>query len=137
MKYIKYLILVIAVLAGVGYYMWNKPKQSIERKDADYVMAPENLLQEFQSNEENANKKYLDKIVSVKGKINSMSADTSGVTSIQIDTGDPMSSITCQLSKDQSEKNTDLKEGNDIQIKGICTGMLMDVILVDCVVVEN
>ncbi len=136
MKYIKYLVLVIAMIASLGYYMWNKPKQSIERKDADYVMAPENLLQEFQSNEEHANKKYLDKIVSVKGKINSLKSDIKGVTSVQIETGDPMSSITCQLSKDQSEKHPDLKEGKDIQVKGICSGMLMDVVLVDCVV-EN
>lgn len=137
MKYLKYLVLVIAVVAGVGYYMWNKPKQSIERKQADYVMVPENLLQEFQVNEESANKKYLDKIVSVKGKINSMKADTKGITSIQIDTGDPLSNISCQLTKDQSEKNTALKEGGDIQVKGICTGILMDVVLVDCVVEAN
>lgn len=137
MKYLKYLVIVIAVAAGIGYYMWNKPKQSIERKQADYVMVPQNLLQEFQENEESANKKYLDKIVSVKGKINSMKADTKGITSIQIDTGDPLSNISCQLTKDQSEKNKGLKEGADVQVKGICTGILMDVVLVDCVVEAN
>ena len=48
--------------------------------------------------------------------------------------GSSISSVICQFEKENVWEVKDLKEGDNITIKGICTGYLMDVVMVRCVV---
>lgn len=132
------LIIALGVTAALsfGYYLLNKPKNSIASQKADFTMEPAKLLAEFESSEEDANRTYLDKIVMVNGTISSISEDK-GHKTIALDTGNPMSNVSCELSAKESLKKLSYNEGDRISLKGICTGMLMDVVLVDCVVLTN
>ena len=49
---------------------------------------------------------------------------------VSIETEDDFGSILCHLSEASTLKMKELKEEQTIAIKGICTGFLMDVILV-------
>jgi hypothetical protein len=136
-KYIKY-IAAIVIAAGVfTYYYINKPKTSLENKEADVIISPQKLLEDFTKDEQQANAKYLDKIIEVSGKVAAKNIDQNKKVSIMMDTGDPMSNVTCELSKDQAEKSSAFDEGSFIEVKGKCTGMLTDVILVDCVILTE
>ena|SRR5690242_5648387 len=139
-KYLKYVaaVIIAAVSFGYfGYYYINKPKESIARKEPDVIISPQKLLEEFTADEQAANAKYLDKIIEVSGKVASKNKSESNKITILLDTGDPMSSVTCELSPKETSKSSAVDEGSIIEVKGICTGMLSDIVLVDCIILSD
>lgn len=136
-KYIKYAAVLVLAAGAFGYYYVNKPKASLENKQPDVIISPQKLLEDFTSDEQQANAKYLDKIIEVSGKVSSKNVDKNRKVSILMDTGDPMSSVTCELNPGQVEKSSGFDQGSFIEVKGKCTGMLSDIILVDCVILTN
>jgi hypothetical protein len=136
-KYIKYVAALVLVAGTFSYYYINKPKASLENKQPDIIISPQKLLADFTADEQKANAKYLDKIIEVSGKVTAKNIDQNKKVSILMDTGDPMSSVTCELSPDQEKKSSGFKEGSFIEIKGKCTGMLSDIVLVDCIILTE
>jgi hypothetical protein len=51
-------------------------------------------------------------------------------------TPEMMFGVACTMLKDQSEKVAQLKTGQQVTIKGLCTGYTMDVVLNDGSLVE-
>lgn len=140
MKKSSYIIIAILfVCAGaIGtYYYLNRSVAGISGTKADFSLTPQNLLADFTKDEHSANARYLDKVIVTEGKINSIKSDEKNNVNIVLDTGDPMSSISCVLDKDETEKSEKLKLNDAVKIKGVCTGMLMDVIMVNCVIEDK
>lgn len=135
----KKILLILFVLAagGVAYgvYMYNKPHKNMQRQAVDFKMAASTLYNDFEENEEAANAKYLDKVIAVSGSIRSIVKED-GKVSIILDTDNLLGGITCELDDFSEHTQTDFQEGDQISIKGICTGMLMDVVLVRCVIIS-
>ena len=127
---ISVLVLVIA-LAVVGYKIYNKPHVDVASEKADITITATNLFADFSNDEEKANATYLDKIVEVKGVIGKIAKEEEKVI-INLNTGDDFGSVLCHLSDPSTGKVKDIKEGESIKVKGICTGFLMDVVLVKC-----
>ena len=127
---ISVLVLVIA-LAVVGYKIYNKPHVDVASEKADITITATNLFADFSNDEEKANATYLDKIVEVKGVVGKIANEEEKVV-INLNTGDDFGSVLCHLSDSSTEKVKDIKEGESIKVKGICTGFLMDVVLVKC-----
>lgn len=125
----------IAVLIGgvYGYMQYNKPHLDIGKATVDYNLDAKDLLEDFQNDEAAAGEKYLDKVLLVNGEVKEISVQDEK-TSIMLKTGDPLSSILCEL-----EEPGDLEKispGQQIKIKGVCSGMLMDVVLVRSIVIN-
>lgn len=135
-KYIKYVLLLAAIGLGSAYFMYNKPHKNIQKAKADFALNASELFTEFEANEESANTKYLDKVVEVEGKIQSIKMEDNGQTSIVLDSGSMMFGVSCQLDTTKQATAKQYSEGDNIKLKGVCTGMLMDVVLVRCVPVE-
>jgi hypothetical protein len=135
-KIIFSIIGIAAIAAGFGFYLFNKPHQSIENTTAAASTFANNLVAEFEANENTANQKYLGKIVEVKGIISDQSTDEHGVVNVVLQGGD-LAGVGCQFEKTVKLTDLSLQKGQQIIVKGICTGMLMDVVLVDCVLVNN
>ena len=132
-KYLKY-ILLLGVLGGAfGFYMYNKPHQDMTKSTADLKLSSTQLFADFEENETTANVKYLDKIVEVSGRVKEVSQDENGMTSLTLETESDMFGVICQLDNLTKHARTDFKEGEEVKLKGICTGVLMDVVLVRCV----
>jgi tRNA_anti-like len=135
----KYIILIsILVLLGAAMYalyLYNKPHQSIANDEPAYSLSAEELYKQFDSNEEEANKTYLGKIIQVSGRVNQLARDE-GKTSIYMETNG-MNAVSCQMEAGSEKMAEAIKEGDNTTLKGICTGMLMDVVLVDCVIANN
>jgi hypothetical protein len=126
--------LVLALLGGIyGYYQYNRGVESLENKKADIAMTGADLLKAFETNEAEANKSYLDKVIEIKGKVVKFEK-SSEKNSLYLETGNEMSSVICEM--ENSQKNDNIKEGDVVSIKGKCTGYLMDVVLVQCVLVN-
>ncbi|MBK5286523.1 MAG: hypothetical protein JJE25_14080 [Bacteroidia bacterium] len=136
----KKLIIITSVLTlaavAYGFYLYNKPHQSIAKEKAAYSLSAEQLYSQFDSNEEGANKTYLGKVIAVDGRIEQFTRDEKGNMNIYLATGG-MNVVSCQMESKSMKQTASLLPGDKVTLKGICTGMLMDIVLVDCVIAEN
>lgn len=129
---------VIVVLAGAGfaYLQYNKPHRDTASETPAYILEASTLYAAYAADEAAANAKYMDKLLLVKGTIAQISAADGDAASIMLQTEDPLSGVSFQLLPAEAEKLESVQEGDRVQIKGICTGKLMDVVLVRGVLVE-
>lgn len=123
-------ILLIGALA-YAYYQYNRKPASLKGQEAEISISADSLLSAFESDEAQANIRFLDKIVSIEGQIEDIEAAES-VTTVSLITANPMSMILCQMEGNP----TDLEIGQEVRLKGKCTGYLFDVVLTKCVIDE-
>ena len=131
-------LLALLIGGGIGYYMWNKPHETIGKPD--FSLTATEIMAEFDKDEAEAMKKYIGRdgntlVVQVSGKILDVKNDTSGIT-IALDTGDPINGVSCVLDRFTEHPRTDFKVGDGVKLKGLCTGKLSDVIIDRCVEVQ-
>lgn len=127
-------IAIVAVMLLYVYYLYNKPHRNVSAEEATQSETAANLFKKFSENEQTANEMYLDKVVRVRGKVKEISKDDKGNTVVILETGDPAGGINCTF--DEKEKSKTFKKEENIEVKGLCTGMLMDVVLIKCTLIQ-
>lgn len=127
------LVVLGLIAAGVGFYMYNKPVESLNNKKADVSVSAEQLLADYESNEEDANGKYLGKVVEVSGKVAEITTEE-GKNKVHFETANPISVVISEL--DAGNTVEGLQVGDQATVKGMCSGYLSDVILVRSTVVK-
>ena len=133
-KKILFAVIILAVLGGAyGYYEYNRPVASIEKKKADVALTASELLAAFEADEAAANSQYTEKIIQVTGVISELVSKESG-NKIFMETNNPMSGVICEM--EDGQEISLLKTGEKITIKGKCTGFLSDVVLVQSSLVQ-
>lgn len=135
----KIILLAIVVIGGTsGLYAWKEFNRThadtVKLKPAFSYNAME-LVEEFEKDELKANEKFNDKVIAVKGNISKIESSDNTQKILLGDQGS-IRSVLCQLDAGHKNQLTNLKEGNPVIIKGVCTGMLMDVILIRCVLTK-
>lgn len=115
--------------------LYNKPLADIKKADVDITITAQNLLDDYKKDEDLANKKYVDNIVQIKGEISKISVEN-GNSVITLKDLNGESGIMCHLLPEENLNILKLKKGSQIIIKGVCTGNLLDVIMVRCVLVN-
>jgi hypothetical protein len=116
-------IVLLAAACAAYYYVMNKPHRSIGDEDGIAITA-DSLFDAFAANEQAANAAYLNKVLRVKGKVKAVDRNTEGKQIIVMDTGDLMFGINCTM-----DTEAVVAEGDEIEVKGICTGYLADVVI--------
>ena len=119
--------LLLAVAGVVWYILTEKFIDTAERK-ADYAVNAADIIKEFQQNDSLANKKYTEKIISVKGIVSGVEAADTTVNIKMSDTatGDY---IIFAFQQQQLSEAKKLKEGELVSIKGSCSGGVYSQIL--------
>ena len=138
-KRVKYLIpVLIVIFLGItaGLMAYYKPHKSVANINPDYVTHADALYDEFILQEQRANEKYLDKVVMVKGEVKQVTKVADDRVNITLETGDEIFGVSCTFEKGNSDLLA-MNEGDEISVKGICAGMLMDVVLINCVLATN
>ena len=127
------IILIVGALMAVlfGVYEYNRPHKSLTNQTPDFSMSSMELLSDYQTDESDSDKKYLNKIIQVNGLLREVQVDHMNEISLVLEAGEEMSAVICEMEKGVY-KESDFTEGDQVSIKGICTGMLMDVVLVQC-----
>ncbi len=128
-KYLIIIPLLALIGAFVGYRMYNKPHTETAGSVADVVISPADLLAAYDMDEVKADSTYLDKIIELEGIVININQIEKG-GSISLDTGNPMSSIICEFENQSDIAN--VKVGDNVKVKGFCTGKLMDIVLSRC-----
>lgn len=130
--------LLIAVFIGIATigYIYNKPHTDVSQSKASMSLTSTILLNDFENDEAKANTKYLDQIIEVTGVVTDLS--TSGEkTIITFGNKQAMGTVLCHTRPGEQKKAKNIRKGDSIIIKGICTGYLMDVVLIECVIEDN
>jgi len=127
-------VLVVCVGAtGVVYYLYNKPVKDdkVDSSIQGIQVSALNLSKEFANNEQNANTKYLDKVIDVTGLVTELEHNQDGGYMVVLQTDDPMMGIQCAM---RDTKATATK-GATLSIKGKCSGYgITGVTLTGCVI---
>ena len=132
--------IVLLALIAVGIYAWSEYQRT--PPGADGLVAKESvsavdLLKAFQADETAATAKYVgttEQAVQVSGSIRSMEPVDAGKVNVVLETGEALAGVVCEFAEADVPK--DWRSGATVSVKGICTGMLLDVVLVRCAAVE-
>jgi hypothetical protein len=119
-------------LMAIVYYQYNRQAPEITNVAGQTVSA-DALLNAFSTNEELANKLYLNKVVQVTGNVTEIKHGTANTVQVLLNADDPMSTIACTMEKSKQQ----VMAGQTITVKGICTGYLNDVVLIECILVSS
>jgi hypothetical protein len=131
-KYFFGIGILLICLAGWGIYMVYKPHRNVQGEDAAATLTATSLYNEFLKNESQANQKWVGKVLEVKGTISSVT-EAGNYVSLNI-TATTDGGVNCSVLKKDLPENYKLNKGDSIMVKGKCTGFLMDVNLVDCII---
>jgi hypothetical protein len=130
------LLLALVAAAAAGIYGWSeynrKPAGTGDAK-ADLVITADSLLLGFTSDENAANARFNEKVVEVSGKVRSV-VEEGGKVNVTLETSDALAGVVCEFAPADAPGATE--PGETLRIKGICTGYLIDVVLVRCSIVE-
>lgn len=138
-SYFKILIIsLIVIIIGlfIALNLYNKPFINVSKSSPDIIVNSQVLLNDYQEDEVLANKKYVDRLIQVTGVIIEISIEQ-GVTIITLKDFNGLSTIICHMLPEDNLKVLKFEKGNTIILKGICTGYLLDVIMVKCVLINN
>jgi len=116
--------------------LYNKPFIDIKNSNPKIEVTVKNILVEFESNERIASEKYVDNIILVKGKIADISI-SNGNSIITLKEENSDSSVICQMLAEDNLNALKLEKGNEVTIKGVCAGYLLDIMMVRCILTND
>ncbi len=121
------IIFILGIGGVIGYRMWNKPFKDPLQGDAIKVTAIQ-LFNDFNSNEANAQKRYVpeklgDKKLEITGQINEMGKNEDEEVFYTLKTADETFGVKCIMDKGAEIANA--KVGDSITVRGFCNGYNM------------
>lgn len=122
-----------AILAAL--YMFNLKHTDMLKAKPDFLVTATVLQKAFEDDETAASKLYINKIVEVTGKIASVKPADNNIISISLVTGSDLSSVICTFPAITNPSK--LNVGDEITLRGECSGFLMDVLLNNCALIPN
>ena len=129
---------IVMIGIGLGIYLYNKPHADISKIPPDFILDAKALFDEFESDEANASRKYIDKVIQVKGTLAEINRNRDG--SVVLSLEDVFFGVSCSLDsttvKTVAAKIEQLQSGEQVVIKGLCDGMLTDVKLSHCILID-
>jgi tRNA_anti-like len=129
---------VFVALAGIlaALYMFNLKHTDMAKARPDFKITSTILQKAFEDDETAASKLYINKILEVTGKIASVKPPAENkFISISLVTGSDLSSVICTFPAISDPSK--LSVGEEITLRGECSGFLMDVLLNNCAIIQN
>ena len=131
-KYFIIIAIIVLIVAAWVYHLFTANRPGLAGVNADISINAVDLYNQFQSDENTADKKYLDKVIEIKGTITDIQ-QTDTTLSIELKGADS-GGINCGVANDGHDKTLSFQKGAIITVKGRCSGFLMDVNMVDCII---
>jgi hypothetical protein len=112
-------IAIIVIAAVIGFMMWNEPHRDI--KDATAVKTTAILLYtNLTKDSARMKSKLVNQVVEVSGEVKNVLKNQKGDQIILLKTNTSGGSVNCTM----EEKISNVKPGDTISIKGICSGYI-------------
>ncbi|MGK0412111.1 MAG: hypothetical protein ACJA1B_000300 [Polaribacter sp.] len=134
-----FLVVFISFLLIFGLYCYFRIQKEatihMESVAASYHVNTDDFIANFKQDEKGTNKKFAGKIIKVKGKVKEVSFLNNTNTVILF--GDENSGIICDFDQNQTKEIKALTKNQTVTIKGIYKGFLKDVILLNCLLMND
>jgi hypothetical protein len=119
-KIILGLVVVGLIGGGIVYWQFNKSHRDIGGEEASIQISSMDLFQSYVEDEAGSNKKYLDKVIQINGVITEISNEGENGSLVVLQSQDDFFGVNGYFDKGVSIEG--LEVGNEIKIKGHCTG---------------
>ena len=113
-----------------------RPQKSLAGKQPDYRFEADYFYNLYQGSEAEADSIFIDRVIEVTGIIAGVVRENDGKVLVLLRDKFSFAGINCSMDERFINESVILKAGNAITIKGVCAGMLIDVVLMRCVVSE-
>lgn len=133
-------IVLLIVISGLayGFYLFNLKHSDLSKVKPAFTLSSTELYSAFENDETAATTKYAGKVVELTGKVASVEYGSADSTlSITLHEDDELSGVICTFSGIKDKSQVSITPGEQITIRGECSGMLMDVLLNNCVSLKN
>jgi hypothetical protein len=124
-------ILCLTAMA-IGYHLYNLPRTTAVDIKADKKVTATELYDAFTKDEQTANTKYANKVLEITGAVRDVQKSGKEL-SILLSGGGSEGGVNCTLVQDVPAPRI----GAMVNIKGRCTGFLMDVSIIDATIVNQ
>ncbi len=138
--------LIILATAYYMYKVYTKPHTDVASSDVFELLSSKDIYAKFIADEEAANLKYAEQVITVKGLLLSKDLSNESEPQISLEGDDFEGVVRCGFKPAELEKVKALKEGSEVQLKGICIGLNgsdeldllggKDVLLSNCIIIE-
>jgi hypothetical protein len=128
----------IVAITGIviAYSAFNKPHRQVHEEVPAVEVEATHLYNAYVSDEARADSLYLDKVLQVNGVVEEILTDEDGRKVLMLESPE-LFGISCTMDSTQREKLQEIQAGSTVAIKGICHGILMDVVLVKCILIAH
>ena len=113
--------ILLIIGGGVIWYLYNDTFKDTAKVDAAYTVDATIFIKEFEKNMAEANKKYTEKIVTITGKVSEIQNSDSSIN-VSITDTTKGSYINFSFQQQAMAAAKLLKEGDNVHIKGSCSG---------------
>jgi len=128
-----FLLAVGGILAAL--YMYNLQDKDLQKVKPDFIITASELQNAFETDETTAGTKYINRIIEVSGEVASVNPGENQTVIIILKTDSPVSGVSCTLQADSHPPG--LSAGDQVSLRGQCSGFLMDVIMNNCTVIRS
>ena len=118
-KTVLIIVFIVTLLAAayVYFFVYNKKNPDIENKKADFKVTAVEFIDDCEKLDTAANRKYNDKVIEIKGKVNSTILGDS-ISSIVLDEN-KSTTITIEMYSRFNDLAKNLKVGEEVTIKAL------------------
>jgi hypothetical protein len=114
----------ILIAGGIGLYMFNMPHRDIQSADADYTLTTNEIVSEYLTDKDAANKKYLaadgnSKILEITGKVGKISEDFAGQKVVLLKDENLKAGVSASFTSETNSSLNDVQVDQTITLKGV------------------
>ena len=125
------LAVLLIILSGSIYIYkeYNRTNTNVAEEKSTFMVDANKLIKEFSNDDSAATKKYVGKMISVRGIVKNLTTDERGYYTLNLGDTASLSAVRCSIDSMYSSKAITLKPGAFITVKGMCTGYNEDELL--------
>jgi hypothetical protein len=128
-------VVFVLVLSTLYFYVTKENTVNIAAAHTEIQISSESLISSFLNNESSANSEYIEKTIEIAGVFKDITFLNNRYT-VLLQGETDFSCVICDMQPDQYNSIKKLELGQDIVLKGICKGFLMDAIFLDCIILN-
>jgi hypothetical protein len=134
----------LLVASIIVIYMFNKPHLDVASEKPEFSLSAAQLYNEFKTNENSANKKYLaeakGKIIQISGIVSEIIKGDHGTLTLSVNEKSMTEgAVSCSIDSTNIDKACKFKVGDKVILKGQCIGFIeltSEVDLNKCIIIE-
>lgn len=121
----KYLVIILSIILF-----------SYQVSFADISVSSKELFSVYDKNEINGDNKYKGKILVVRGVVESVGRDFANNIYISLEGDGFIRHVQCFFNEEHVDEVGDVESGSVIEVRGMCSGMVLNVMIEDCEIVK-